>query len=1407
MKSKISIFVVTSLFCAITQAMGETTPTFPKIVPVSPNAAALGIYGTIPVSYYTGVPNITLPMYEVELDGKKIPISFSYHASGVKVMQEASTVGLGWVLNAGGCITKEIRSWDDFQKSPTGYYFDTELPAPTSNNDWDTTLSPDILARFKGYAGGSYDAEPDLFHFNFASFSGSCFFKKMNANGNTENSAKAIIRNGKENLKIQYFIVGGICNEEDYWIVTDADGFKYHFHTNEKTTTYISDANVDRTYFKYKPNQPYATTSWYLDSIVSPTHKRISFSYSKDNIYTHVSYSEYVYRLINMQSDCYHNEDGLLTANEYSYPYTYSKNEQVLLKEITLPNGTVIVNYSDRNDIESVDTKNKARKIDNIVVQNNTGTTIERIKLNQSYIGSLSLSDTQKRLMLDSLNINNKTYAFSYYNRRIGLPEKDNAHADYWGYYNHSNVSYSTDFRLAPSTVIQDGNDYYYLTGKDNQPNEEYMKIGTLTAIQYPTGGKSVFDYETHDFSNSISGSVDEKTVGSYSYFYDEMNPNESNFKEYSDEFEVTDETPKGTLKIDYYRYTSNDSRTVPAIITVQRKTSSTGFENIQRCDIECLEGESNRKTEKLPIIFPSAGTYRIRISTDSLLYPNINVSIQCPFTKKINKGGGLRIKSISDYTNATNYTKRTFNYQRDGISTGLLMNQLDNIICIKDNLQTLSNGRICSVGILGIIASSSPWTPFSNSASGQSVGYSYVEEAVVNSTGNNGKTVYGFTNQEDRVIDVHDRLIKGYPSLPNLNNGSLLSTTYYDNQDHIIKKEEFEYCKLDSDSIKGLMCYKPAIFGGISGDGINLKYYDLYSERWVLNKKNESWLYGDKWLSQTAEYQYDSNNWLINNEKTINSTNDTLSHTIKYPHDYTTDPYISMVNNNMLSPAVENASFKNNVLLQKTITNYKNWGNNIFAPETVQLQTSQQINPETRLTYYNYDAKGNPLHITKDGAAKISYLWSYNYQYPVAKIEGLTYDEVESAIGENTINTLAANSNPTKSEIEQIRSSITASGKMGMVSTYTYIPLIGMATATDPRGITTNYTYDSFNRLFLARNDDKNIVAKYSYGYQNNPDDGMGGYSQISVKINDYNTVYLQGTVGTATATVSDGSGDYSYAWSLTNSNGTSLATGSAQSFSFNCTETGDLTISCRVTDQLTGSYKDQSQTFHCFPPPESYINLSSSTCVVGSSVNISLFTEQGSGVCSYVWTVTNSSGQNQTLTDNTASLIQLTLTETGVYNITCVVTDKNTLATYTAEATLTCKNNDPTPLPVGSTITSYYYFYDDMNPDESNYEEYSDEFEVQSSNLNNIVTIQYYRLSDVGYSDQTAPAAIIIQKKTDASYGSIKTYNVECAAGENNLKQVNYPICFPSAGTYRIRISSYPSLHPMILVIIKTK
>jgi hypothetical protein len=116
MRKTAMILILATLVCGgvVGQTNNYQAINLPKIVPVSPNAAALGTYGAIPVGHYTGVPNISIPIYEIDLDGKKFPINISYHASGIKVAQEASTVGLGWVLNAGGCITKEVRGWDDF---------------------------------------------------------------------------------------------------------------------------------------------------------------------------------------------------------------------------------------------------------------------------------------------------------------------------------------------------------------------------------------------------------------------------------------------------------------------------------------------------------------------------------------------------------------------------------------------------------------------------------------------------------------------------------------------------------------------------------------------------------------------------------------------------------------------------------------------------------------------------------------------------------------------------------------------------------------------------------------------------------------------------------------------------------------------------------------------------------------------------------------------------------------------------------------------------------------------------------------------------------------------------------------------------------------------------------------------
>jgi hypothetical protein len=55
----------------------NTQPFKLNVIPPSPNAAALGKYGEIPVSYYTGVPNISIPIYEIKTRDLSLPISLS----------------------------------------------------------------------------------------------------------------------------------------------------------------------------------------------------------------------------------------------------------------------------------------------------------------------------------------------------------------------------------------------------------------------------------------------------------------------------------------------------------------------------------------------------------------------------------------------------------------------------------------------------------------------------------------------------------------------------------------------------------------------------------------------------------------------------------------------------------------------------------------------------------------------------------------------------------------------------------------------------------------------------------------------------------------------------------------------------------------------------------------------------------------------------------------------------------------------------------------------------------------------------------------------------------------------------------------------------------------------------------
>jgi hypothetical protein len=193
MNRYLTLFLFTSAAnLAFAQAPSVKPPGYP-----SPTAASLGKYGDIPVSYHTGVPEISIPIYTITQGSLSLPISLSYHSSGIKVDEVASNVGLGWSLNAGGMISRTVNGGPDEGMTGTliggrspyggwGWYKNGGIlqdvmqcsATPISINDQNGNYSTwgGCASIYYDASKGYIDTEPDLYTFNVGGSSGKFFF-------------------------------------------------------------------------------------------------------------------------------------------------------------------------------------------------------------------------------------------------------------------------------------------------------------------------------------------------------------------------------------------------------------------------------------------------------------------------------------------------------------------------------------------------------------------------------------------------------------------------------------------------------------------------------------------------------------------------------------------------------------------------------------------------------------------------------------------------------------------------------------------------------------------------------------------------------------------------------------------------------------------------------------------------------------------------------------------------------------------------------------------------------------------------------------------------------------------------------------------------------------------------------
>jgi hypothetical protein len=238
----------------------------PTIIPPSPEASQLAKFVDTPVSLYKGTPNISIPLYEIKVDGVSVPISISYHPKGILVSEIASRVGLGWALNAGGAITRQVRDKADeiTVNTPSGD------PQGYIHRDFTLNFETDASERSALFGQSIHpyehnvDLVPDLYMFNFLGFSGKFIIdhvtKKPLVQKYEDLEISPNLHLIKDNLGNQYYFAG----------------MDRRYHARNYTSSIGGTADQGNDVSSDFIN------AWYLTKIITVNKKEILFNYVEE---------------------------------------------------------------------------------------------------------------------------------------------------------------------------------------------------------------------------------------------------------------------------------------------------------------------------------------------------------------------------------------------------------------------------------------------------------------------------------------------------------------------------------------------------------------------------------------------------------------------------------------------------------------------------------------------------------------------------------------------------------------------------------------------------------------------------------------------------------------------------------------------------------------------------------------------------------------------------------------------------------------------------------------------------------------------------------------------------------------------------------------------------------------------
>lgn len=1045
-----------------------------------------------PIGLYKGCPEVEIPLFTLKDGSIELPITLRYNTSGIKVEEEASWVGLGWNLNMGGYITKQIVDGEDDRD----YTFSSYKSLFYKNNPTIDTYGSiavdenayDIIANYRQdtpeYIRGKL--APDVYYFSYPG-----------------NSGRYVVDYRDSTICL-------LEREQDILI----DNFEGDEIEN-KDKTILTENGIKHCFGHYGSTYEYGTYNPISETFV------LTYTYYPDNSHVHYLYTKYsVSKDVNSVYTI-----GTIPETSGSSPLDYKAfldqvqhqtsrivTDECVPNEIRTPNYLISFVTSIRNDLT-----NAPQLTEIIIKDRNNGTYLKRFRFSYDYFtNGTSDSTDSKRLKLcsvyevhpyDASKVENR-YSFNYID--TPLPGKKSYSYDHWG---HPNSPNSFD-AANPMPDLSDFDEIYQdiehisLAARQGSSiyskrhNINYCQAGMLSSITYPTGGKTLFEYESNSFTNV--------SIPSNNTIYNEEE-GEAISTTIKDQNSSTDTrstiittTGTRTFKIEYQinkGYNSWEDMSGSQIVMVNTSTGSvnTLVNMTEKCAELHASSSSSGYYTGVRNITAAAGSYAFSINIPdslgdqngsslnhgsfiaSISYEDIDSADNTATDDSQSYGCGMRIASIQYFDGKSTDPVMVKRYNYDDPNTGLSSGILFDTPLYFKTYRVGYKYECSSADALMRFTYARQFEvfdkPVQNNPYGRSsgVGYTYVTETT---DGIAGKTEYCFYNGNttDQMLSYR---------VGGIMNGKLKSKIIYDGNDAIHNSVHYNFAKKLAHSYYGVSlinqaCKFPSLVNNTESGWIRDNVFAYYQDAFIailynlntydITLTSESIMQDG--VTTTTNYTYDAVTLLPKLKKVQMSNGNQLNTTYKYPKDINGYPYITLYDKHILTPVVEEQTTNNGALIYSRLAEINSYGNidALYYGEDLSQNISgissdgvvnTSIYPHCTQECFRRDSRQNPVHFRLNETEDIIYIWGYGGRYPVAEIKGASYAEVQAALG-CTPESLSATTSPDFALLKGLQTSLPKAS----VTLYNYDWLGNIIEIIDPRGHSTGYEYDGYGRL-----------------------------------------------------------------------------------------------------------------------------------------------------------------------------------------------------------------------------------------------------------------------------------------------------------------------------------------------------